>query len=102
LDPHVAEVDSALQMTSRRTAPVSWWLAVTDTRYPAAMPGLEAFLMRGSGDVASIYQRLVKTAAGFQYALDIYRKARPQYDYGTQAVVDGILHFSPFAVRNEA
>jgi hypothetical protein len=58
--------------------------------------------MRGGGNVLGAYQQLTKTPAGFQYALDIYKKARPQYDWGTQANVDRILHYSAFALRNAA
>lgn len=99
---HMAEFDAAYHFSTSRTASSYWWIAVSTTLYAPALPAFDRFLMRGGGNVLGAYQELVKTTAGFQYALNIYKKARPQYDWGTQSNVDLILHFSPFSLRNAA
>jgi leukotriene-A4 hydrolase len=99
---HMAEVDSTLQMSSKKTASINWWAAMANTRYAPALPSFERFLMRGGGNVLSAYQRLAATTDGRKYALEIYKKARPQYDWGTQSIVDNLLHYAPPALQNAA
>jgi len=102
LPAHMAEVNETLQMSSMNTASINWWAAMADTRYAPALPSFERFLMRGGGNVLSVYQRLAATNEGKKYALEIYKKARPHYDWGTQSIVDGILHYAPSVLESAA
>lgn len=99
---HMAEVDAALHMSSMNTASINWWVAMANTRYAPGLPSFERFLMRGGGNVAAAYQRLAATTDGRRYASEIYKKARPQYDWGTQALIDSILHSGPASLENAA
>jgi hypothetical protein len=99
---HMAEVDSTLQMSSKKTASINWWVAMANTRYAPALPSFERFLIRGGGNVLAVYQRLAATTEGRKYALEIYKKARPHYDWGTQSIVDNLLHYAPPALQNAA
>jgi leukotriene-A4 hydrolase len=102
LAAHMAEVDQTLQMSSKNTASINWWVAMANTRYAPALPSFERFLMRGGGNVLAVYQRLAATSEGKKYALEIYKKARPQYDWGTQSIVDSLLHYAPTVLRSAA
>jgi hypothetical protein len=99
---HMAEVDTTLHMSSMNTASINWWVAMANTLYAPGLPALERFLMRGGGNVGAVYQRLAATTEGRRYASEIYKKARPQYDWGTQLMVDSILHVGSFSLENAA
>jgi len=94
LPSHMAEVDAALHMSSMKTAEGNWWVSMASTMYAPGMPGFEAFLLRGGGNVQWGYQELIKTPAGLKYAVEFYKKARPHYDWGIQSRLDAMLHYS--------
>lgn len=102
LSSHMGEVNATLQLSSLNTASINWWAAMADTRYAPALPSFERFLMRGGGNVLSVYQRLAATSEGRKYALEIYKKARPHYDWGIQSSLDNLLHYAPTELQSAA
>lgn len=102
LPAHMAEVEETLQMSAKNTASINWWVAMANTRYGPSLPSFERFLMRGGGNVAVVYQRLAATAEGKKYALEVYKKARPHYDWSMQSTIDSLLHYAPSVLRSAA
>ena len=102
LPAHMAEVEGTLQMSAKNTASINWWVAMANTRYAPSLPSFERFLMRGGGNVAVVYQRLAATAEGKKYALEVYKKARPHYDWAMQSTIDSLLHYVPSVLESAA
>lgn len=93
LSAHMADLEATFGMTSMNTPSIHWELAVATSLWAPALPSFERFLMRGGGNVVAVYQTLAKTPAGRTYALDVYKRARPYYDWNTQANVDAVLSY---------
>jgi aminopeptidase N len=89
------EVDQTFHMSALTTTSTHWWIAMANTLYAPDLPGFERMLMRGGADVQVVYQTLAKTVSGLAWARELYKKARPQYDWQTQRAVDSILQVAP-------
>jgi leukotriene A-4 hydrolase/aminopeptidase len=91
----MAELDRAFRLTASSNAEITnqWLLMAIASGYEAAYPRLGEFLtsMGRRKFLKPLYEALVKTPAGKERALAIYRKARPTYHPIAVATVDKIV-----------
>ena len=90
------ELDDAFHFTQSGNSEILfvWLQHVITTKYEAAYPALENFLVNVGRRkfVKPLFQQLVKTPEGKEMAKKIYAKARPNYHSITQGTVDEILN----------
>jgi hypothetical protein len=91
----MAELDRAFRLSASSNAEITnqWLLMAIASGYEAAYPRLGEFLtsMGRRKFLKPLYEALVKTPAGKERALAIYRKARPTYHPIAVATVDKIV-----------
>ena len=89
------ELDRAFHLTRTGNSEIAfqWLLMSIRNNYTAAYPRLEEFLTSIGRRklIRPLYEELVKTPAGRERAMAIYRRARPTYHPITVATLDGIL-----------
>lgn len=97
----MAELDAAFGLTMRASPPGAWLSAVARNGYSPGMVAVERILMRGghNSTVASLYSELSRTAAGKEFALSVYSRARDRYDPSIQAYVDDLLGLAGGSAR---
>jgi hypothetical protein len=88
-------LDDAFALTKTGNAEVlfQWLLLAVQHGYEPAYPRLEGFLTEQGRRkfLKPLYEEMVKTPAGKERALAIYRKARPTYHPLSVDTVDAIL-----------
>ncbi|MCK5504767.1 MAG: leukotriene A4 hydrolase C-terminal domain-containing protein [Thermodesulfovibrionia bacterium] len=92
------ELDQIFDLTDSSNAEIlfQWLLMSIQSDYAGADQALEDFLISVGRlkFVRPLYKELAKTDAGHARALEIYKKARPNYHPITVRVVDEILDFN--------
>jgi leukotriene-A4 hydrolase len=92
------ELDAAFHFSQSGNAEIveQWLLMAIRNEYAPAYPKLEEFLLSVGRRkfLKPLYTELVKTDAGRQRALGIYRKARPGYHPIAVATIDEILKWN--------
>ena len=94
IETRMEELDAVLGLSGMKNPSMHWLLAVAETRYEPGLPMLERFMRYGGSNVVAIYQRLVETAAGRAWALEIYQRVKQHYDSNTRANVERLLGIS--------
>jgi aminopeptidase N len=91
----VAALDQAFGFNHSRNAEIerSWFLLVIRADYRAAYPALEAYLKTNGRRklVKPLYEELMKTAAGAEFAKRVYSQARPGYHPLMAQAMDAIV-----------
>ena len=91
----MAELDKAFSLTKSGNSEVvfQWLLLAIQHGYEPAYPRLEGFLTEQGRRkfLKPLYEELVKTPAGKERGIAIFRKARPSYHPLSRDTVDGIL-----------
>lgn len=91
----LAELDAAFKLTSQRNAEIahSWLLIAIRAGYQPAYPRLEEYLTTIGRRklVKPLYEALMKTAAGSEFAARVYEIARPGYFSVLQSTLDPIV-----------
>jgi leukotriene A-4 hydrolase/aminopeptidase len=96
--PEVAQLkalDEAWKLTGTGNGEIAfrWYVATVRAGYADARPQIAAFIERIGRRklIIPIYEELVKTDEGKQFAIDVYRKAKPGYHPLTQGSVEKVL-----------
>lgn len=89
----MAEVDAALGLSLRTTAPTTWLIHAIATGYAPANAAIERALARGgsSGTIYTLYNALAQTSAGRTRAVALYSVYRDRYDPWVQVAIDELL-----------
>ena len=91
----LAALDKAFHFTQSGNSEIlSTWLGIAiDHQYKAAYPQVKAFLTSQGRRkfLRPLYQKLAQTPEGKQFALEIYREARPMYHAISRNTIDAIL-----------
>jgi aminopeptidase N len=91
----MADLDAAFHFSQTGNSEVldAWLLKVVNSRYEAAYPELEKFLMTVGRRkyIQPLYAAMAKTPEGAERALRIYEKARPGYHSVSQSSIDQVL-----------
>lgn len=91
----LAELDAAFKLTSQRNAEIahSWLLIAIRAGYQPAYPRLEEYLTTIGRRklVKPLYEALMKTDAGSEFAARVYEIARPGYFSVLQSTLDPIV-----------
>ncbi len=91
----LAELDAAFKLTGQRNAEIahSWLLNAIHAGYQPAYPRLEEYLSSIGRRklVKPLYEALMKTAAGSEFAARVYEIARPGYYSVLQSTLDPIV-----------
>ncbi|HFB67848.1 MAG TPA: aminopeptidase, partial [Calditrichae bacterium] len=91
----LAALDNAFHFTQSGNSEIlSTWLGIAiDHQYKAAYPQVKAFLTSQGRRkfLRPLYQKLAQTPEGKQFALEIYREARPMYHAISRNTIDAIL-----------
>ena len=91
----LAALDNAFRFTQSGNSEIlSTWLGIAiDHQYKAAYPQVKAFLTSQGRRkfLRPLYQKLAQTPEGKQFALEIYREARPMYHAISRNTIDAIL-----------
>lgn len=71
----------------------AWFIHVIKHEYKKDYPAIEKFLVKVGRRkfLMPIYSELIKTAEGKKFALEIYKKARPNYHYVSTQSLDALL-----------
>lgn len=93
--PQLQELDDAFKFSNSSNSEIAhaWLLIAIEHRFTPAFPRLENYLVSiGRGRLINpLYEALTKIENGPEYALSIYRKARPGYHPQVVASIDKIL-----------
>jgi leukotriene-A4 hydrolase len=88
-------LDNAWKLSDSGNAEIAfrWYVATVRAGYTDARPQIAAFIERVGRRklVVPIYEELAKSDDGKQFAIAVYRKARPGYHPLTQGTVDKVL-----------
>jgi leukotriene-A4 hydrolase len=91
----LGELDARFQLSASGNSEVltAWLLRSIDAGYTAVNPAVERFLlsMGRRKFLSPIYTALVKTPAGKEFAMSIYRRARPTYHAVSRGTIDEIV-----------
>jgi leukotriene-A4 hydrolase len=91
----MADLDAAFHLSQTGNSEVldAWLLKVVNSKYEAAYPELEKFLMTVGRRryIQPLYAAMAKTPEGAERALRIYEKARPGYHSVSQSSIDEVL-----------
>ena len=91
----LAELDAAFKLTGQRNAEIahSWLLNAIRAGYQPAYPRLEEYLTSIGRRklVKPLYEALMKSAAGSEFAARVYEIARPGYYSVLQSTLDPIV-----------
>lgn len=91
----LAELDAAFKLTAQRNAEIahSWLLIAIRVGYQPAYPRLEEYLTSIGRRklVKPLYEALMKTAGGREFAARVYEIARPGYFSVLQSTLDPIV-----------
>ncbi len=91
----MAELDAAFKLTEQRNTEIahSWLLIAIRAGYQPAFPRLEEYLTSIGRRklVKPLYEALMKTAAGGEFAARVYEIARPGYFSVLQSTLDPIV-----------
>jgi aminopeptidase N len=93
LRTRMAEVDAALHLSSRQTAPTNWLIHAANASYAPAMPAIERVLMRGGANatIMNLYNALRFTPQNRAFASEIFGRARDRYAPNVEAYVANLL-----------
>ena len=95
----MAELDSRFKFVESGNNEVlaAWLEKSIDAQYKAAWPAIERFLtVQGRRKyLRPIYEKLAKTPEGKEFALEVYKKARPTYHPVSYDTIDAILNVKP-------
>jgi leukotriene-A4 hydrolase len=96
--PSIAQMralDRAWKLSDSGNAEIAfrWYVATVRAGYTDARPQIAAFIERVGRRklVVPIYEELAKSEDGKQFAISVYKKARPGYHPLTQGTVDKVL-----------
>ena len=96
-DTQLASLDNAFGFTDSGNSEIlfAWFRIAIRNRYEPALPALEAFLTSQGRRkfIAPLYEDLVNTDWGGEFARDIYTRARSTYHPVTSNTVDQILNW---------
>jgi len=89
------ELDEAFNFTKSKNSEIlaAWFIHVIGNNYKASYPDLENFLITVGRRkfLSPLYNELEKTEENKTIALNIYKKARPNYHAISAVTIDGIL-----------
>lgn len=89
------KLDATAHFTASGNAEIttSWLVHAIRHQYTPAYARLESFLIHTGRRkfLSPLYYELIKTPEGRKMAIDIYRKARPNYHYVATSTFDGVL-----------
>ena len=91
----MADIDAAFSFTNTGNSEIAcdWFLKAIDANYKTAYPKMEEFLIAVGRRkfLKPLYTKLAKTAEGKQWAIGVYKKARPGYHSVSYNTIDEIL-----------
>jgi len=98
-DAQMSKLDAAFGFTSSGNSEIlaSWLEHVISNQYKYGYDKLENFLVNTGRRkfLTPLYKKLIETEEGKKMALDIYKKARPNYHYVSSNSIDAVLNYSP-------
>ncbi|MTI32284.1 M1 family peptidase [Cytophagales bacterium RKSG123] len=93
------QLDKAFKFTASGNSEIlaAWFIHVIDNHYKAAYPKMEEFLINVGRRkfLVPVYGEMLKEEGGKEMALDIYKKARPNYHFVSSSTLDEMLGYSP-------
>lgn len=91
----MADIDAAFSFTNTGNSEIAcdWFLKAIDANYKTAYQKMEEFLIAVGRRkfLKPLYTKLAKTAVGKQWAIEVYKKARPGYHSVSYNTIDEIL-----------
>ena len=95
----MSKLDAAFGFTSSGNSEIlaSWLEHVIGNHYEQGYSKLENFLVNTGRRkfLTPLYKKLIETVEGEKMALDIYKKARPNYHYVSSSSIDVVLNYKP-------
>lgn len=96
-EEQMIKLDDAFGFTSSGNSEVlaAWLSHVINNNYHAGFPKLRQFLVNTGRRkfLTPLYKDLIQTKEGKQRAVDIYKKARPNYHFVSSSSIDEILNY---------
>ncbi|MFY0653729.1 MAG: M1 family metallopeptidase [Cyclobacteriaceae bacterium] len=91
------KLDNAFDLTNSGNSEIiaAWLLHIIKNKYTPGYSRLEEFLVNTGRRkfLTPLYKELVKTDQGKEMALEIYKKARPNYHFVSVHTMDGVLDY---------